>query len=301
MKKTAIVLALTTLISAYSQRSYGADFEGLLSGSQVPLTVQLKDLDSSWRQFVISGQFEIGDILKIYTELFQSGNSTSSIYYTQGQTVTIDSETYVIAYRLSPQGKGLNFRSLIEKTLGNGCDESSIANQLTSETNLTLSLLNLRTIGSLNDIRTFNLKEELAASQQAYQEAKAACEKKQLELINSQVKSDLIGLSSALISYTSEFDVFPQMDNPEIVKADLEGWVQDSSVFLHPETAEPYQPNPTLSGKNIVDIPNPEEIVVFYEASPAQDGTRGVLFVNGVVDRIAAADWSKVKKDSKLP
>jgi hypothetical protein len=301
MRRTALVVLLTAFISLYSQRSYGADFEQLLSGSPAPLTVKLKDLDGSWRQINISGQFEMGDLLQTYSSLF-GGKGNSGVYYTQGKTVTVGGETYVIAYRLPSTGKGVNFRSLIESTLGGGGSQPSAADKLTPETSLTLSLLNLRTIGSLNNIRPFNLKEELAASERAYQDAIAAYEKTQLESLNTQVSYNLTTLGSALLKYAEEHnEVLPQMKNSASVESTLKDWVEDQSAFVHPKTSEPFQFNSSLSGKKLADIPNAEQVVAFYEATAAKDGSRGVVFLDGRTERISSAEWSKVKQESGLP
>lgn len=119
MRKTAIILALTALISTYSQSSYGSDFETLVSGQQIPLTKSLKDFDDSWRQISISGQFEMGDFMKNWAGLF-GGSSYNYVYYTQGKTVKVADETYVIAYRLPSTAEGLNMRTLMETTFSMG-------------------------------------------------------------------------------------------------------------------------------------------------------------------------------------
>ncbi|NJM90245.1 MAG: hypothetical protein HC847_27025 [Hydrococcus sp. RU_2_2] len=175
MKKNATFLALTALFSIASLPSYGSDFSSLVSGQQVPLAKQLKDLDSSWRQISVSGQFEMGDFMKNWSGLF-GGSPANYVYYTQGETVEVASETYVIAYRIPSTGEGLTIKTFMETTFSFGCNEASLPIQLAPETTINLSLLNLRTIGSLNDVRSFNLSEELAASQKRYEEAKKACE-----------------------------------------------------------------------------------------------------------------------------
>lgn len=175
MKKNAVLLTLTALFSISSLPSYSSDFSSLVSGQKVPLTKQLKDLDSSWRQISVSGQYEMGDFMKNWSSLF-GGSPSNYIYYTQGETVEVASETYVIAYRLPATGEGLTIQSLMGTVTSFGCDEASLPIQLLPETAINLSLLNLRTIGSLNDVRSFNLSEELATSKKRYEEAKTACE-----------------------------------------------------------------------------------------------------------------------------
>ena len=78
-------------------------------------------------------------------------------------------------------------------------------------------------------------------------------------------------------------------------------YVSNKSIFAHPESKEPYQPNPVLSGKRLLDISKPEQTVVFYEASAATDGTRGVLYLDGHVERVAEVVWPRLKQASRAP
>lgn len=300
MKKIAMVLALTAGVLT-CQRGYGVDFQDLISGDNIPLTVELQELDSSWRQVAISGQFEMGDYMKTWANLF-GGSLYSNVYYTQGQTTTIGGETYAIAYRLSPEGEGLSFKSIMENMLSSGCSEASLPNKLTRETSLSLSLLNLRTIGSLNDVRPFDLERVLADSDAAYQKVKDDCERGQLEALNTQASANLSELGSALLYYTSENDgTLPEMDDAAAVETSLTDWVSDPSVFLHPGTAEPYQPNSSLSGKKLAEITNPEQVAAFYQVTADGDGMRWVVFLDGSVKQISEGDWSNVREVSGLP
>lgn len=50
------------------------------------------------------------------------------------------------------------------------------------------------------------------------------------------------------------------------------------------------------------EIPgSPVEVVAFYEASPAPDGTRAVLFRAGHVGVIRETEWPRLKRASKIP
>lgn len=144
MRRTAIALALAAVLCSHSQSSIGAELDQVISGSKFPLNLKLMDLNSEWRGLSVSGQFETGGGMQSFNTLFVS--SGSNIYYTKGQTITVGSETYMIAYRLDNQTRPL---------------------RLTPETTLTLSLLNLRTIGSLNNIRQFNFEQEKAMFERA--------------------------------------------------------------------------------------------------------------------------------------
>ena len=64
---------------------------------------------------------------------------------------------------------------------------------------------------------------------------------------------------------------------------------------------EPYQPNPGLAGLPILQIAKPAETVAFYEMRPTADGTRGVAFVDGHVQRIREAEWPRLREASRIP
>ena len=121
----------------------------VFKGNSTPTSIKLRELNPEWRAMSTNGQFEFGN-LQTFVGTFASGSFATN-YYTRGQTVTIGAETYVVAYSLL---------SLVEK--------------VSPETSLNLSLLNLKTIGSLTNIRAFDpiaetkvLEKQLAALQLA--------------------------------------------------------------------------------------------------------------------------------------
>lgn len=110
-------------------------FAGILSGNSVPTTIKLKDLTPEWRAMSTSGQVEIGNF-QAFVSLFGNGSFASN-YYTKGQTVTVGSETYIVAYSLL-----------------------SLAEKISPDLQLNLSLLSLKTIGSMSNIRLFETVAE---------------------------------------------------------------------------------------------------------------------------------------------
>jgi hypothetical protein len=121
----------------------------VLSGNTVPTSIELKKLTPEWRAMSTNGQFEFGNF-QAFISVF-GGGSFATTYYTKGQTVSIGSETYIVAYSLL---------SLVEK--------------VAPETLLNLSLLNLKTIGTMSNIRSFDaivetkvLERQLASLQVA--------------------------------------------------------------------------------------------------------------------------------------
>ena len=121
----------------------------VLSGNTIPTSIKLKELTPEWRVMSTNGQFEIGNF-QAFVGLF-GGGSFATNYYTKGQTVSIGSETYIVAYSLL-----------------------SLADKVSPEMPLNLSLLNLKTIGSMSNIRGFEtiaetkvLEKQLATLQVA--------------------------------------------------------------------------------------------------------------------------------------
>ncbi|MDY6783129.1 MAG: hypothetical protein SW833_11395 [Cyanobacteriota bacterium] len=296
IRRTALVLAIAAAIAIAPQRSYSAEFEELLSNSEIPLTLQLQDLDSSWRLISISGQFEMGDLMQTYGSLFGGQDPSRGVYYTKGETVEVATETYTIAYRIPPSGEPVNFASALGNVfgLGNCIDGGSQA--LSPDTTLALSLLNLRTIGSINNIQPFDLQQILAESREREQTAQEACVELQGEQTNAYVGSDLSMLMDALRSYTDEHEgTIPTLNSPEAIQDTLGQWVGSPEGFVHPVTSEPYQFNTALSGKTLDEIENPGETIAFYEATPAADGTRGVVYLDNSFSRVEAAAWERMK------
>ncbi|MBV9470601.1 MAG: hypothetical protein JOZ57_15285 [Abitibacteriaceae bacterium] len=85
------------------------------------------------------------------------------------------------------------------------------------------------------------------------------------------------------------------------MKKALEPYIRNTGIFTQPGTQEPYRANLMLSEQLQENFQNAAGIVIFYEAKPAADGTRGVLFLDGHVGRIKETDWPRLKKISKIP
>ncbi len=102
----------------------------ILSGNNIPTSIKLKELTPEWRVMSTNGQLEIGN-LQAFIGLW-GGGAFATNYYTKGQTVVVGSETYIVAYSLL-----------------------ALADKVSPEMPLSLSLLNLKTIGSMSNIRAF--------------------------------------------------------------------------------------------------------------------------------------------------
>ncbi len=147
----------------------GSDLEQLLSGKLFPLAVKLKDLNGEWRRLTLRGNGSITGNVSVNV----SGNAESAVsqnnltgsigggqcYVTRGQTASAHGQTYLIAYHLPTAGLdlGLLLQAVATKTPPAGA-------ALTPESTLSLSLLDVRAIGSLEDASAFDLKRELTQS-----------------------------------------------------------------------------------------------------------------------------------------
>lgn len=210
MKKliaTSCSLILGSIITLNTLPSRANELETLLSGQQIPLTLPLKNLDNSWRRISISGLAEMADMMKSWSGLL--GTPTyNNVYYTQGKTVTIANKNYLIAYRIPMNTEPINFMTLASQMF-NPCEgQEDSAPAITMETPVSLSLLNLETIGSLNDIKVFNINQEIADHRKTNQVMKELCQQQKSEEIKNEPKTNLTTFNSSQQAYFLENNKF---------------------------------------------------------------------------------------------
>lgn len=147
----ALLVAAILGFAAAAAPAFGADadLKSLLSGKAFPLTLKLKDLGPEWS--CVSVSEGTGNVLQMY-------GMKSPPTYTKGETVAIAGETFLVGY--AQQKAAPNFANLIRGASGSTPPEPE---KLTEETPVSLTLLNLKTVQALRDIRPFDLKQELAA------------------------------------------------------------------------------------------------------------------------------------------
>jgi len=254
-----------------------AGFTSAVSGTTRPLTLKVKDLDSTWRQLSIS---KVGgaDLLSLFTAGARGAAPTLDQYYTHGETTVIGGETYLVAYRYA-----LKLSDLTR-------DNSNTPPQITPETTLTLSLINVRQIASLDGIQPY---VPVSAAQAQVQTSEAS---KQASLSNLKQ----IGLGIA--QYVQDYDeMYPPMQSTAIAKAAIYPYIKSEAVFQNPTTHEPYRPNTSLSHHSLAEIDNPSVFVVYTEDGPNPDGTRGVLFADGHAAFVSDAESRRLLAASHLP
>jgi prepilin-type processing-associated H-X9-DG protein len=295
-RNTAINAAATSTQGTLNLTA--VQIETLFSGKQIPFTIQAKSLDRSWRRMII------GDPDVTSRMMFGMRNTPVAPYYTRCQTVSTAGETYLIAYRLSTAMEGMALQRQMQMR---GNDPDAMAERkLPPDATLTLSLVNLRQAGSLTDVQPFDPARDIEKPQD------------RAITMNAQSAANLRQVGLALMQYTQDYDEkLPPMRsahslqqmrearlNPPqtaTVQFLLQPYARTMEIFRHPGTRRVYRPNPFLSRKSLAAIENPAQMVAFYEAAPAPDGRRAVLYLDGHVMRERETDWPRIRRASRIP
>ncbi|HOP80314.1 MAG TPA: hypothetical protein PLZ21_07100, partial [Armatimonadota bacterium] len=102
--------------------------------------------------------------------------------------------------------------------------------------------------------------------------------------------NNLKQLGTALLLYADDWDgKLPKMDDIESVEEALTPYIHNTE-FINPHTGEFYKPNSILTLHKIAHIQNPAEMVTFYEPTPREDNTRGVVYLDGHVELVSEED-----------
>ena len=283
------ILAITVFLiigATLVARADNVDLKDLLDGKHVPLSLQLKDLDGSWRRVRVSPS-DAGATFGMYQQLLTG--AAGGVFYTKGESVLIAGETYVIAYQ--QPSKLVDTMSIFR-----GGTPAELP-PVTPETRLTLTLIQLRTAGSLTDIRPFNMEEAIADQTSVHRVITGENDKFLNDLSANNLKQFGLGLAMSASDHNGKL---PDLSDPQGTKKALTQYISNDKVFLHPKTGQPYRLNPSLSGKEYPGS-NAVSIVVVYEPVQAADGTRAVLYCDGHVARVTEANWQELKKISNIP
>ncbi len=147
----------------------GQDLATLLSGKSYPLAITLKDLGVDWKRVTLYTSTSANGNLTVNVTGSGSVSSNqnnlgtlgaSRVYVTQGQTASVGGQIYLIAYHLP--SSGLDLKMLFQAMATKQPPQLAV---LTPETVLPLALVDLRTAGSLDDVRAFDLKAEIVESE----------------------------------------------------------------------------------------------------------------------------------------
>jgi hypothetical protein len=130
IESVALAAPAKNLLLAQAPSTSSVNLANAFSGSN---TVLLGSLTNEWRVMGISNSGELG-----FASLYMySGAFPTTSYYTKGQSIAIGSDNFLVAYSLS-----------------------NLTDKISADTPLTLSLLNLKNIGTFSNIRAFDLAKE---------------------------------------------------------------------------------------------------------------------------------------------
>jgi hypothetical protein len=277
-------LACASVASAMPAAGQSADFTEILSGRVAPLTLKMRDLTGDWRRVQVVQGARTDEMARLSAAIY--GGVTAQDFYTQGRTVSVAGETWLVAYRVEPRHVELAVKALMER------GELTVPELPTPDTPLWLALMPVRALAGLVDVRPFDLEREtrLDAPRQTARQR----EQDQESVANLK----RIGLGLAM--YADEHDDrLPAMDNIEQVRKAVAQFVPpDAKAFAHPETHEPYRTNWRMSGAKWQE--NPDTPLV-WEAGPGADGKRAVLFNDGRVERVSREQWERLQREFNLP
>ena len=270
------LLALALVLPACGEEMTLAQ---VIAGKDMPLALQMKDLSTGWVRMQVSNLIGVSEMTHMFSSMM--GSQLSGVFFTKGRTITLDGVKYLVAYsipRRPPNSEAMR-------------DGPQTPAPVTADSELSLSLLSMATLGSLLDIRPFDLTREIAGGKEAEKVIAAAQEKTRMEESMNNLRQ---------LAITAQ--LFAQ-DNDETLPTEKQFTAEAHlapQVLVVPGTQDKYLYNITLGGKGLGDFKNPTVIVMFYEPKQRQDGTRCAAFLDGHVENLADARWQDVKKQSGI-
>lgn len=191
------VIAIVAAVLAVPALGQTTDFQQVFANKEVPASLKLNQLDGTWQHVVIrSSESQKGGLGDMLGQLMQLGamsefgkdkggakpsdqmagmavmsmlgglfgGSDEPVYYTQGKTVTVAGETFLIAYTIEKKTPDIMSLMGASEKSGKEPDMAALASmgKVTGDSALTLNLMNVRSIGTMAGIRAFKLETEIA-------------------------------------------------------------------------------------------------------------------------------------------
>ncbi len=283
----ALGLALPCLAQNAAPATGKMDFQQFSDGKSTPPTLLLKNLTKEWRRAVIDTQGEnSGGFGGMRNVLFRDALADMGIgiYFTRGESVQLGKESYLIAYRIQTNYTQREMQDAITNIYGHGNRAVRQGpRKFAPDTKLTLALLNLSSMGNLSEVRPFSPQNDIMGP---------------VDIIEAS-NWNLQQLGKQLIQLNSRYDAYgldgQQIRDENTLKRMLESYFHTPrTLFVHPQTKEPYRFNRVLFGKSLARVRNAPRLVAFYEAKPGSDGKRGAVFFDGHTQRVPNAKWASV-------
>ena len=203
MKRTAVCLfLLSSLVPAAAGFGQTIEAPRIFGGDHPPYALKLKDLNASWlalrlamvnapksapagenplAQLMGLGAMgggngkdkgeALGEMLgmSLFSGMLGGGGvQETPVYYTQGQTLNLAGEMFLVVY--SQNKTGLNLMEMALQSAKSGEDKEpdfaklAAESKLGPESSLSLSLINVKTIATLSGLRPFDMNQEIVES-----------------------------------------------------------------------------------------------------------------------------------------
>jgi hypothetical protein len=169
---------------------------------------------------------------------------------------------------------------------------------VTPETTVTLSLLNLKTLGAIDNIQQFDLNSliQLARGERS----------KLASALGAQTDTggvaSLTAISQAVLKSTRDrAGLIPPMQSMIILERSIQRYVPDRSYFNDPITHRPFYTNASLSNRPLSTYTEPGTVVVAYADAPGGDGLRAVAFLDGTARLVDVDEWAGIQTAQQLP
>ena len=287
--------AFLALLLAANLQAGEVTIKDALAGKVAPLTLKLSDLNRDWYRLNVSAKPApegLGGSSRAYFALMLGGlGDGAAACFTKGDIVTIEGEAFLVAYRLIPKPVDMN------AVMRGGPNALPAPEKPAPDAPLTLSLLRLRGVDGLSNIKPFDLEAELTGGETtdaAIEEARDAAAK-------ARGLQNLRQLGLALLAYAQDGDkTLPALKDAAAARQALTPYCKNKDAFTSPDTKAAYVPNASLSGRKLADITGREKIAAFHDPQ-AVNGTRAVVFLDGHVERVAEANWAALEQASRLP
>ena len=238
-KTTALCLASLMAIAPAVMKldNSAAQANPLSDDSEYPLDLTVGEMDGSWREFRISGQYEFADLIQTWFSIFGISNTYGNTYFTQGETIEVAGKEYLVAYRFPSAPQEIDLEAMFNVwDTGQECEDmSQLESQLISpESPLQLSLLNPITIGSLNDIKAVSVTSLVDQSKERFAMMQEACKEVEAENMVLDAIDDLRLINRSQQAFWLENQTFAA--DLETLQTGLTADTENYTYFLSVES-----------------------------------------------------------------
>lgn len=189
MKRTLVSVAILAVCTLNAQAQEASPLATLLA--KTPTSMKLKQFDATWLRASVkqadADAAGTGDMLSKLAQIGMMadggkmkgdsmeaalglsmlggmGKGGRQVCFTQGQTISVGTETFLVAYMVEQKSPNLLEMMMQAEQSGTEPDMSALfgGGKWTEDTTASLALINVRSIHSLAGVRPFDLEKELA-------------------------------------------------------------------------------------------------------------------------------------------